>query len=65
MRPRGRVIDAVAFGSVVTASVIERLREATEALNDGDPGPFASMFAEDAEWRGIPRGHLWWKHAPS
>ena len=65
MRPRRRIPDAVAFRFVVTASVIERLREATEALNDGDPGPFASMFAEDAEWRGMPRGHLWWKRTPS
>lgn len=53
------------FHVVVTASVIERLREATKALNEGDPGLFASMFAEDAEWRGMPRGHLWWKHTPS
>jgi hypothetical protein len=45
--------------------MLERLRDATEALNGGDPGPFASMFAEDAEWRGMPHGHLWWKHTPS
>lgn len=57
--------NAVAFGFVVTASMIDRLREAAEALNGGDPGPFASMFAEDAEWRGLPRGHLWWKRTPS
>ena len=45
--------------------VIDRLRKAADALNDGDPGPFASMFAEDAEWRGISFGRLWWKHTPS
>ena len=60
-----RLSDAVAFSFVVPASMIERLREATEALNDGDPGLFASMFAEDAEWRGVPSGHLWWKRTPS
>jgi ketosteroid isomerase-like protein len=45
--------------------VIEELRAAAEALDRGDPVPFASLFAEDAEWRGVPHGHLWWKHAPS
>jgi hypothetical protein len=46
-------------------SVIDSLRAAAEALNDGDPEPFASLFAADAEWRGVSRGHLWWKRAPS
>jgi hypothetical protein len=41
-------------------SVIDRLRAAAEA-----PEPFASLFAADAEWRGVSRGHLWWKRAPS
>jgi ketosteroid isomerase-like protein len=45
--------------------VIEQLRAAAEALNQGNPEPFASLFAEDAEWRGIADGHLWWKHVPS
>jgi ketosteroid isomerase-like protein len=45
--------------------VIDQLRAAAEALNRGDPEPFASLFAEDAEWRGPSRGHLWWKHTPS
>jgi hypothetical protein len=45
--------------------VIDKLRAAAQALNEGNPEPFASLFAEDAEWRGIPRGRLWWKEAPS
>lgn len=45
--------------------MIEKLRAAAEALNRGDPAPFASLFADDAEWRGISRGHLWWKRTPS
>jgi hypothetical protein len=45
--------------------VIDQLRAAAEALNNGDPEPFASLFAEVAEWRGIPHGHLWWKHTPA
>jgi len=45
--------------------MIDRLRVAVEALNEGDPEPFASLFAEDAEWRGVSRGFLWWRDAPS
>lgn len=50
---------------MVGDEVIDRLREAAEALRGGDPGPFASMFADDAEWRGVSFGRLWWKHTPS
>jgi hypothetical protein len=45
--------------------VIDQLRAAAEALSNGDPEPFASLLAENAEWRGISRGHLWWKQTPS
>jgi hypothetical protein len=45
--------------------VIDRLQAAADALNQGDPEPFASLIAGDAEWRGISHGHLWWKHTPS
>ena len=46
-------------------SVIDQLQAAAEALNEGDPEPFASLLAEDSEWRGISRGHLWWKQTPA
>lgn len=45
--------------------MIDQLRAAAEAIDRGDPEPFASLFAEDAEWRGVPRGFLLWKHTPS
>jgi len=45
--------------------VIDQFRAAGEALSRGDPAPFASLFAEGAEWRGIGHGHLWWKRTPS
>ena len=45
--------------------IIEQLGKAAAALSNGDPEPFALLFAEDAEWRGIPRGHLWWKFTPA
>jgi hypothetical protein len=45
--------------------MIDQLRAAAEALNRGDAGPFASLLAEDAEWRGVSSGFLWWKRTPS
>ena len=45
--------------------MIDRLQAAVDALNRGDAAPFASLFADDAEWRGVSQGFLWWKHAPS
>jgi hypothetical protein len=45
--------------------MIDRLQAAVEALNQGDPGPFASLFEADAEWRGVSRGFAWWRNAPS
>ncbi len=45
--------------------MIDQLRAAAEALNGGDPGPFAALLAPEAEWRGVPFGHLWWKQTPS
>lgn len=46
-------------------AMIDRLQAAVEALNQGDPEPLASLFAADAEWRGVSRGFLWWRDAPS
>jgi ketosteroid isomerase-like protein len=45
--------------------MIDELRAAAKALAEGDPEPFASLFAEGAEWRGVPHGHLWWKRTPA
>ena len=45
--------------------MIDQVRAAAEALSEGDPGPLAALLADDAEWRGVPRGHLWWKRTPS
>src|SRR5277367_5399437 len=46
-------------------TVIEELRAAADALNEGNPEPFAAMMAPDSEWRGVAHGHLWWKHTPA
>lgn len=46
-------------------AVIDELRAATEALGDGDAELFVALLADDCEWRGRLRGHLWWKRTPS
>jgi ketosteroid isomerase-like protein len=45
--------------------VIDQLRAAADSLNRGDPEPFVSLLAPDAEWRGVSHGHLWWKRTPA
>jgi hypothetical protein len=45
--------------------MIEKLRAAAQALNQGDPEPFVSLLADNAEWRGVSVGRLWWKRVPS
>jgi ketosteroid isomerase-like protein len=45
--------------------MIDQLRAAAEALNQGDPEPFASLIGDDNEWRGVSHGHLWWKRTPA
>lgn len=44
--------------------MLDDLRRAAAALNEGDPEPFAALFAEDTEWRGVSHGVLWWKQTP-
>lgn len=45
--------------------MIDQLRAAADALNEGNPEPFAALIADDSEWRGVSRGHLWWKQTPA
>jgi len=45
--------------------MIDQLRAAAQALNQGDPEPFASLIADDSEWRGVSHGFLWWKSTPA
>jgi ketosteroid isomerase-like protein len=45
--------------------MLDELRSAVDALNEGNAEPFLALIDRDSEWRGITRGHLWWKHAPS
>jgi len=45
--------------------MIKQLRMAADALNRGDSRPFASLFADESQWRGVSGGLLWWKHTPA
>jgi ketosteroid isomerase-like protein len=45
--------------------MIEELRAAADALNQGNPEPFAALMADDSEWRGVPQRHLWRKVTPA
>jgi hypothetical protein len=50
-------MEQVIASAILGNAMIDRL--------EGDPEPFASLFAAEAEWRGVSRGVLWWRHAPS
>ena len=41
------------------------VQAAFDAATSGDLEPLVSMFARALEWRGRPRGHLWWRTTPS
>jgi ketosteroid isomerase-like protein len=41
------------------------MRAASDALGAGDAEPLVALFDADTVWRGVERGHLWWKRAPS
>ena len=44
---------------------VERIQHAFDAAIRGDVEPLVMSMAPDLEWRGVERGHLWWRTAPS
>ena len=44
---------------------VELVRNGYAAAVSGDIEPLASLFDDALDWRGIERGVLWWRHAPS
>jgi hypothetical protein len=59
-------VDSLLAPEAITSNVmIDRLREAADALNDGDPTPLVALMDDDVDWRAVSRGFLWWKHTPS
>ena len=43
----------------------QTVQSAYDAAVAGDAEMLVSLFHPDLEWRGITRGHLWWRHTPS
>jgi ketosteroid isomerase-like protein len=43
----------------------ELIQAAYNAAIAGDVEPLVALLAPDLEWRGVERGHLWWRSAPS
>jgi len=41
------------------------IQAAFDAAVTGDVEPLVSLFDPALEWRGVPRGHLWWRRTPS
>jgi ketosteroid isomerase-like protein len=41
------------------------IQAAFDAAISGDLDPLVDLFDPDLDWRGIERGHLWWRHAPA
>ncbi len=42
-----------------------RVQAAFDAAISGDLEPLVSLFDPRLEWRGVRRGRLWWRRAPS
>jgi ketosteroid isomerase-like protein len=42
----------------------EQVQRAYDAAIAGDPDALVELFHPDLDWRGLERGHLWWRKAP-
>lgn len=43
---------------------LETVRNGYEALTSGDV-PLVALLTPETVWRGVERGFLWWRRAPS
>jgi ketosteroid isomerase-like protein len=41
------------------------IQAAFDAAVSGDLDPLVALFDANLDWRGLERGHLWWRHAPA
>jgi hypothetical protein len=41
------------------------IQRAYDAAISGDLDPLVSLFDPNLDWRGLERGHLWWRKAPA
>ena len=49
----------------MTPPDVDGIQRAFDAAVFGDVEPLIALFTPDLEWRGLERGHLWWRSAPS
>ncbi len=49
----------------MATDAFDLVRHAYETANAGDVSELAGLFDLDTEWRGIERGFLWRRRAPS
>jgi ketosteroid isomerase-like protein len=49
----------------MSANDAARVQSAFDAAVGGDVEPLVSMLHPSLEWRGVTRGHLWWRNTPS
>jgi ketosteroid isomerase-like protein len=45
-------------------SHLDHVRMAFDAATGGDLDPLVALFDPELDWRGVERGHLWWRRAP-
>jgi hypothetical protein len=43
----------------------EEVQRAYDAAVAGDLEPLVGLFDPAMDWRGLERGHLWWRNAPA
>ena len=65
MSQAGGSVMSEAGGSVMSEADAARVQQAFNAAISGDVEPLVALLAPDLEWRGVQRGHLRWRSAPS
>jgi hypothetical protein len=56
---------AQAYNRNVPGIGIEVVQHAYDMAVAGDLEPIVSLLHPDLDWRGLERGHLWWRKAPA
>jgi hypothetical protein len=44
---------------------VNQLQQSYDAAVAGDLDPLVSLLDPNLDWRGLQRGHLWWRKAPA
>ena len=43
----------------------EEVQRAFDSAVAGDLDPLVNLFDPELDWKGLERGHLWWRNAPA